>query len=79
MHLAAAVGLPVLVLEGPQDAARTGPWPPPDAESPHRVVRAADEPRCAPCFARRCTHAAGPVCMIGLDPARVAAACLRAR
>src|SRR5262249_23299840 len=27
MHLAAALGLPVVCLSGPQDEARTGPWP----------------------------------------------------
>lgn len=40
-HLAAAVGLPVVLLAGPQDPDRTGPWPP--AERPgslHRVLRA---------------------------------------
>jgi len=37
-HLAASVGLPVHLLAGPEDPARTGPWPVADrAGSPHRV------------------------------------------
>jgi heptosyltransferase-1 len=40
-HLAAAVDLPVMMLSGPQDPDRTGPWPLPSmARSPHRVLRA---------------------------------------
>ena len=41
-HIAAAVGLPVRLLAGPEDPERTGPWPPSGIErSPHRVVKAA--------------------------------------
>lgn len=40
-HLAAAAGLPVVMLSGPQDPDRTGPWPLHTmADSPHRVLRA---------------------------------------
>lgn len=40
-HLAAAAGLPVVMLSGPQDPDRTGPWPlHSTAGSPHRVLRA---------------------------------------
>jgi len=62
VHVAAACGLPSVVLEGPVDAERTGPWPsrPP---TPHRALRASDAPECAPCFSRRCGHPEGPVCM----------------
>jgi len=79
MHLAAAQGLTVIALEGPQDAARTGPWPLAERassrETPgHRVVRAREEPPCAPCLARRCRHPAGPVCMRGIEPEDVLAA-----
>ncbi len=81
-HLAAAVGLPVVCLAGPQDAARTGPWPPPLRDAPrgpgHRVLRADPAPDCAPCFLRRCTHADGNVCLSGLSAARVADELLRA-
>jgi ADP-heptose:LPS heptosyltransferase len=66
LHLAAASGLRVVALEGPQDARRTGPWPRPE-EGPHRVARAADPPACAPCLARACTHPEGPVCMLRID------------
>lgn len=67
LHLAAACGVRTVCLEGPQDAARTGPWPL-GADGPHRVVRARARPACAPCLARRCTHAEGAVCMSGIDP-----------
>jgi ADP-heptose:LPS heptosyltransferase len=71
MHLAAAAGMRVLALCGPQDAARTGPWSA-GASSPHVALRAPEEPDCAPCFARVCTHADGPVCMGDLPPELVA-------
>ena len=75
-HLAASVGLPVVVLEGPCDERRTGPWPVPErAPSPHRVVRSSDPPDCAPCLSRSCAHARGPVCMSELEPQLVLAAC----
>jgi ADP-heptose:LPS heptosyltransferase len=80
MHLAAAHGLPVVALEGPQDAARTGPWPLPSPTSAsreeprHRTVRARLEPDCAPCFARRCRHPEGAVCMLRIEPEDVLAA-----
>jgi len=50
LHLACAVGTPVVGLYGPTDPARNGPFSPED-----RVVRKA--PPCAPCHRRRCpTH-----------------------
>lgn len=79
-HLAAACALPVVVLAGPQSHRRTGPWPvaalDPGARpaTPHRAVRAAVEPACAPCLRRECRHAQGPVCMSGIDVDRVLAA-----
>ncbi len=76
MHLAAAHGLRVIALAGPQDAARTGPWPQP---GPHAVVRSARELACAPCLARRCRHAEGPVCMSGIGAGDVLAALERVR
>ncbi len=64
MHLAWTRGLPVVLLAGPQDARRTGPWPADAPANPdHRVVRAAAQPDCAPCRARTCAHPEGPVCM----------------
>ena len=76
-HLAAASGLRVVCLEGPQDETRTGPWPvvrAGAAPSPHAVVRAHAPPACAPCFSRRCRHPEGPVCMGSIRSADVAAA-----
>lgn len=74
MHLAAASGLAVLALAGPQDPDRTGPWPRPGAASPHRVLRALRPPPCMPCLARRCAHPLGAVCMERVAPAQVLAA-----
>lgn len=71
MHLAAAHGLAVVALEGPQDAARTGPWP---LAGIHSVVRSSREPECAPCLKHVCRHARGPVCMRELALERVLAA-----
>jgi 3-deoxy-D-manno-octulosonic-acid transferase/heptosyltransferase-1 len=47
MHLAAAVGTPVVALFGPTAPWRTGPF-----GDGHQVVRTA--PACSPCFKRRC-------------------------
>lgn len=63
MHLASAVGLPAVVVEGPQDGGRTGPWSADVGPRLEHVVRAAEAPACAPCLARRCSHPEGPVCM----------------
>jgi len=58
-HLAAAVGLPVLLLHGPQDPARTGPYP---ATSHAHLTATADLP-CRPCLERTCSNPNGPVCL----------------
>jgi len=71
MHLAWSAGMRVVLLAGPQDERRTGPYPP---GSPHDALRAELAPPCAPCLSRRCSHASGPVCMTGVRPAQVAAA-----
>jgi ADP-heptose:LPS heptosyltransferase len=76
MHLAWACGLPVVCLSGPQAAHRTGPWP---LSGRHAVVRARKEPACAPCFARACSHAEGPVCMTRIEADDVLAGIARAR
>jgi len=47
MHLAAAVGTPVVALFGPTDPARTGPY-----GAGHRVIRGGLS--CIPCFRKRC-------------------------
>lgn len=62
MHLAVALGRPVVALFGPADERRTGPYY-------GRVVRLQLE--CAPCGQRRCAEAR---CMQGLTPAMAMAA-----
>jgi heptosyltransferase I len=52
LHLACAVGTPVVALFGPTDPARNGPFAAEDA-----VVRHA--PPCAPCYSRTCLRHAG--------------------
>ncbi len=47
MHLAAAMGTPVVALFGPTDPGRTGPY-----GAGHRVIRRGLE--CMPCFRKRC-------------------------
>lgn len=74
-HLAAACGLRVVVLAGPQSHLRTGPWPvaEPGARgaSPHRVLRSPLALDCAPCFSRRCHRPDGPLCMRSIEPRAV--------
>jgi heptosyltransferase-1 len=48
MHLAAAVGTPVIALFGPTDPARTGPY-----GSGHTIIRT--ELACSPCFLKKCS------------------------
>jgi len=52
MHVAAAVGTPVVAIFGPTDPARTGPYGP-----GHRIL--ARRAACAPCYRRRCLYAGG--------------------
>jgi heptosyltransferase-1 len=52
LHLACAVGTPVVALFGPTDPARNGPFAPADV-----VVRR--EPSCAPCYRRGCRRHVG--------------------
>lgn len=63
MHMAAALGVPVLALFGPTDANRTGPFGP-----DHRVLTA--DADCRPCFNRRCRKEQ-VVCMQGIAPTTV--------
>lgn len=65
MHIAAALGTPVVALFGPTDPARTGPV------RPGRVLRR-DLP-CSPCLERRCRIAETRRCMRDLDAAEVLA------
>ena len=63
MHMAAAMGVPVLAVFGPTDHARTGPYG--DA---HRVITAQID--CRPCFSRTCNKPGVP-CLEGVTPERV--------
>jgi ADP-heptose:LPS heptosyltransferase len=68
VHLACAVGTPVVALFGPTDPARNGPFAPEDV-----VVRR--PPPCAPCHRRRCERHEGVMAEITVE--EVAAAALR--
>ena len=62
MHVAAAVGTPVVALFGATSPARSGPW------GWHHLVVRGDAP-CAPCYLSRCPI--GQVCMEQITPATV--------
>jgi lipopolysaccharide heptosyltransferase II len=66
MHLAAAVGTPVLALFGPTSPGRTGPH-----GAGHRVLRLGLE--CSPCFKRSCPR---PRCLLEMPADLVAQAAL---
>jgi heptosyltransferase-2 len=65
MHVAAAVGLPVVAVFGPTDAEGTAPVTP-------RVCIVQNKPYCSPCFLRRCPT--DHRCMTAVQPAAVEAA-----
>jgi heptosyltransferase I len=65
LHLACAVGTPVVALFGPTDPARNGPFSPDDT-----VVRRT--PECAPCYSRSCTRHASVMEGISLEEVRAA-------
>ncbi len=64
MHVAAALGVPVLALMGPTSPQRTGPYGQPDHVLSNPLP-------CAPCYRRRCPLG-HQRCLTGLPPARVA-------
>lgn len=64
MHLAAAVGTPVIALFGPTDPARTGPY-----GKGHTIIKS-DLP-CSPCFLKKCSTRK---CMKDILPEQVFAA-----
>lgn len=71
VHMAAAVGTPVLVVFGPTDPARTGPY-----GDRHRIVKTSLP--CQPCFSRMCRRAGSPSsrqgdvpCLSEVTPERV--------
>jgi heptosyltransferase-1 len=64
VHMAVAVGTPTLVLFGPTDPERTGPF-----GQGHRVIQA--PPPCCPCYLRNCTRHGAP-CMNTIEVSTVA-------
>jgi lipopolysaccharide heptosyltransferase I len=70
MHVAAAVGTPVVALFGPTDPVRTGPY-----GGGHSVL-IHDVP-CRPCLSRRCRHTVPLACLFGVTPEQVVQAVRR--
>jgi len=70
MHIAAALGKPIVAVFGPTDPARTGPYGQTD-----RVFQL--NMPCVPCLSRRCRHPRPLACMRDLTPDTVAAAVLQ--
>jgi heptosyltransferase-1 len=64
MHIAAAVGTPVVAIFGPTDPLLTGPYGP-----QHTVLRAGIP--CSPCFSRSCRHSQPMECMNAISVDRV--------
>jgi lipopolysaccharide heptosyltransferase II len=64
MHLAAAVGTPIVALFGPTDPRRTGPYGP-----GHLVLRSGIP--CSPCFSRRCVNPKTLECLTSISPGQV--------
>ncbi|WP_455245761.1 lipopolysaccharide heptosyltransferase II [Petrachloros mirabilis] len=67
MHIAAAVGTPVVALFGPTSPVRTGPYGP-----GHRVLT--HEISCRPCFRRSCANEQRLACLTNITPDQAAAA-----
>ena len=66
MHIAAALGIPVLALFGPTDPARTGPY-----GGGHTVFKG--RMQCQPCYRRHCRFGENP-CLNAIMPEQVVAA-----
>ncbi|MBI3807259.1 MAG: glycosyltransferase family 9 protein, partial [Nitrospirae bacterium] len=67
MHVAAAVGIPVVALFGPTSAARTGPY-----GVGHNVLTG--KVPCSPCFSRTCHNTLSLECLKLVSPQQVLAA-----
>ncbi|HLZ34575.1 MAG TPA: lipopolysaccharide heptosyltransferase II [Nitrospira sp.] len=67
MHIAAAVGTPVVALFGPTSPVRTGPYGPNHAVLTHKIP-------CSPCFRRSCRNAIKLECLNLVSPEQVMAA-----
>lgn len=64
MHIAAAVGTPVVALFGPTDPLRTGPYGQGHSILTHDV-------ECRPCLSRHCHHSIPMACLSDISPDRV--------
>lgn len=64
MHVAAAVGTPVVSVFGPTSPIRTGPY------GPGHVVLTHDVP-CRPCYSRRCLNSVERECLMSITPGKV--------
>jgi ADP-heptose:LPS heptosyltransferase len=64
MHIAAAVGTPVVALFGPTDPLRTGPY-----GVGHQVL--SHDVACRPCLSRSCHHSIPMACLSGVTAERV--------
>jgi len=71
MHMAAALGVPVVAVFGPTDPVRTGPY------GARHSVLTAEGLSCRPCFRRSCREAI-PECLRRVPPDRVLEAAARA-
>ena len=67
MHVAAAVGTPVVALFGPTSPVRTGPY-----GAGHQVL--SNPVPCSPCFHRSCSNPVYLACQTGIGPERALAA-----
>lgn len=67
MHVAAAMGTPVVALFGPTSPSRTGPY------GPRHLVLQNPVP-CSPCFSTRCRNATFLECLTGISPSEVVTA-----
>jgi lipopolysaccharide heptosyltransferase I len=65
MHIAAALGVPVVAIFGPTSAARTGPY-----GDGHQVLTSRIP--CSPCFSRVCRHDSELECLHLIKPTQVA-------
>ena len=63
VHMAAAIGIPTLVIFGPTDPDRTGPY-----DNQHRVAKASLS--CQPCFSRTCARRDN-ACLYAVTPEMV--------
>jgi len=70
MHVAAALGRPVVALFGPTEPRRTGPYGQLDGVLRHALP-------CAPCLKPRCRHRVPLECLKSIPPSRVVAAVQR--